>query len=214
MSLVTYSPTHLLTTEANMHIIDDETRRFGRLLHYAGVLATVFCAATGYSLVHAPAVHAISRTSMKIEELMLSAENAPVIRQQHGAVSETLREVTTRIANIQRRVPRDADAGKFLTEVTEIATAEKLSIKDFQPDKAENKNGYAQMCVTLKGTGSFDSICTFLDRLTKLTRLSKIKDLTLSASDNQTEYPMTATLVIYFGLRGKEAEPAKEGSRG
>ena len=70
-----------------MKIIDDDTRRFGRLLHYAGVLATVLCTAVGYSLVHTPAVHAISEASTKIEELMLSAQNAPVIREQHRAVS-------------------------------------------------------------------------------------------------------------------------------
>ena len=60
------------------------------------------------------------------------------------------------------------------------------------------------MQVTLKGQGSFGSVCSFIDQLTKLTRLSKIKDLTVSVGENATEYPMTATLVIYFGLRGNE----------
>ena len=76
------------------------------------------------------------------------------------------------------------------------------------------KNGYAEMQVTLKGEGSFGSICTFVDRLNKLARLSKIKDLTLSAEDNRAEYPMTATLVIYFALRGNDAESAQEGRSG
>jgi hypothetical protein len=48
-----------------------------------------------------------------------------------------------------------------------------------------------------------------VDRLSKLERLSKVKDLTLSAEGDASEYPMTATLVIYFGLRGKEAAEAK-----
>ena len=65
------------------------------------------------------------------------------------------------------------------------------------------------MQVTLKGAGSYASICRFMDRLSKLKRLSKVKDLSLSAGGDTNEYPMTATLVIYFGLRGKEAEPAK-----
>jgi Tfp pilus assembly protein PilO len=118
-------------------------------------------------------------------------------------------EVTTRISAVQARVPRNADAGHFLREVTELASAEKFAIKDFTPDKPQERNGYAEMQVTLKGSGSYDSICRFLDRLSKLKRLSKVKDLTVSAEGEANEYPMTATLVIYFGLRGKEADAAK-----
>jgi Tfp pilus assembly protein PilO len=197
-----------------MYIIDEPTRRFGRLLHYAGLLATVLCAAVGYSLVHAPVVRSITATSAQIDDLMQSVQNAPVIREQHHNVSEKLREVTTRIANVQRRVPHDADDGVFLKEVTELAKAEQLTIKEFQPDNPENRNGYAEMRITLKGEGSFRSICTFVDRLSKLTRLSKIKDLTIEAGDNANEYPMSATLVIYFALSGKQAPLAQEGRRG
>jgi Tfp pilus assembly protein PilO len=192
-----------------MHVIDEELRRFGRLLHYAGVLATVICAAAGYSLVHAPSIDAVADTSARIQELSLLIENAPIMREQHQKVSRTLNQVTATIADIQRRVPRDADAGEFLKEVTRLASAESLAIKDFTPDKAVNRNGYAEMQVTLKGNGSYASICRFVDRLAKLKRLSKVKDLTVSAEGNANEYPMTATLVIYFGLRGKDTPATK-----
>jgi Tfp pilus assembly protein PilO len=146
--------------------------------------------------------------------LRLSVKNAPVIREQHRNVSQKLHEVTTRIAKVQRRVPQEADAGEFLKEVTRLAGTEQLSIKDFHPLQPEDRNGYAQLQVTLKGSGSYASICTFVDKLAKLNRLSKIKDLSLTAGDESTEYPMTATLVIYFGLRGKEAKPAEGERRG
>jgi Tfp pilus assembly protein PilO len=192
-----------------MSVIDDELRRFGRLLHYAGLLATVLCAAAGYSFLHAPLLETIASTTARIVELKLLNQNAPITRVQHQKVSEKLNEVTTRIAEVQGRVPRDADAGSFLKEVTQLASEEQFAIKDFTPDKPQDRNGYAEMHVTLKGAGSYASICRFVDRLSKLKRLSKVKDLTLSAEGDASEYPMTATLIIYFGLRGKEAEPAK-----
>jgi Tfp pilus assembly protein PilO len=192
-----------------MHVIDEELRRFGRLLHYAGVLATVVCAAAGYSLVHAPSIDAVADTSARIQELTLLIENAPIMREQHQKVSKTLNEVTTTIAEIQRRVPRDADAGEFLKELTQLASAEGLAIKDFTPDKPVSRSGYAEMQVTLKGSGSYASICRFVDRLSRLKRLSKVKDLTVSAVGNADEYPMTATLVIFFGLRGKDSAATK-----
>ncbi len=197
-----------------MHIIDDETRRFGRMLHYAGVLIMVLSASAGYSLLHAPSLRAIMETSNQIDELMQSVKNAPVIREQHRIVTAKLREVTTQIANVQRRVPRDSDVGEFLTQVSELAGAEKLAIKDFHPEKPEAKNGYAEMQVKLKGEGSFGSICSFIDRLNKLARLSKIKEFTITSDTEATEYPMTATLVIYYGLRGNDAESGQEGHSG
>jgi Tfp pilus assembly protein PilO len=197
-----------------VQVIDEDTRRFGRLLHYAGVLATVICTTAGYSFLHAPAVHEIAETSAQIDELLESVRNGPVTRQHHHIAEEKLRSVTTRISNLQRRVPSDADAGAFLKEVTQLASNDQLAIKDFHPEKPEAKQGYAEMQVTLKGQGSFGSVCTFIEQLTKLTRLSKIKDLTLSAGDNPSEYPMTATLVIYFGLRGSDEASAQEGRSG
>jgi Tfp pilus assembly protein PilO len=183
-------------------------------LHYAGVLAIVVSATAGYSLVHAPTLHAVANRSARIEELTLSMKNAPVIRDQHAKVSEKLREVTTRIAEVQRRVPPHANAGEFLQEITKLASAEKLAIKDFSPEKPLAKNGYAEMEVTLKGAGSFASICSFVDRLAKLKRLSKVKNLSLSTSDTASEYPMTATLVIYFALQGKAVKSAEGERRG
>ena len=149
-----------------MHVIDEETRRFGRLLHYAGLLIAVVCALAGYSFLHAPAVHSIAEVSAQIDEVMQSVQNAAVIRQQHQVVSDKLEEVTTRIANVKHRVPQDADAGEFLKQVTQLAGAEKLSIKDFHPEKPEARSGYAEMQVTLKGDGSFRSICIFMDAST------------------------------------------------
>jgi Tfp pilus assembly protein PilO len=197
-----------------MHIIDEDTRRFGRLLHYAGVLATVICTTAGYSFLHAPAVHEIAETSARIDELLESVRNGPITRQHYRIAEDKLRSVTTRISDLKRRVPSEADAGAFLKEITRLAEGDQLAIKDFDPEKPEMKPGYGEMQVTLKGQGSFGSLCTFLEQLTRLTRLSKITDLTLSAGDNPAEYPMTATLVIYFGLRGTADASAPEGHRG
>ena len=197
-----------------MQVIDEDTKRFGRLLHYAGVLATVVCTTAGYSFLHAPALREIGETSVRIDGLLASVHNGPVTREHHRIAAEKLREVRTRIADLQRRVPRDADAGTFLKDVTQLANDGQLAIKDFHPEKPEAKTGYGEMQVTLKGQGSFGSICSFIDQLSKLTRLSKIKDLTVTVGESATEYPMTATLVIYFGVRGSDQASAREGRSG
>jgi Tfp pilus assembly protein PilO len=198
----------------DMHVIDDEARRFGRLLHYAGVLATAITAAAGYSLIHAPTMRAVAERSARIEEVKLSLENQPVVREQHRKVTERLQEATNQIAHVRQRVPAEANSGEFLKEVTQLASAVELAINDFNPGKPQDKAGYSEIEVTLKGTGSFASICSFVERLAKLKRLSKVKNLTVSAGDDSDNYPMTATLVIYFGLQGKTPQVSDGQRRG
>jgi Tfp pilus assembly protein PilO len=197
-----------------MHIIDNETRRFGRVLHYAGLGVTALFALAGYSLLYVPTMHAIGDTAIRMEEVLLSVQNAPIIREQHQKVSATLEDVTSRIAEVQRRVPREADAGSFLKELTQLAGTDQIAIRDFQPAQPMLKSGYAELAVTLKGEGSFAGICTFVDRLNKLKRLSKVKDLKVSATEDSADYPMTATLLIYFALENDKAKPAQEDRRG
>ncbi len=91
---------------------------------------------------------------------------------------------------------------------------DQIAIKDFQPAQPMLKSGYAELAVTLKGQGSFAGICAFVDRLNKLKRLSKVKDLKVSATEDSTDYPMTATLLIYFALQKENAKPAQEDRRG
>jgi Tfp pilus assembly protein PilO len=195
-------------------VFDDDIRRFGRMLHYGGVLVTVLCATAAYSLLHAPTVDAILETSTRIEEVKLSAQNAPLLREHHHKASSKLAEVERRIAAVQARVPNDADAGAFLKAVTQLANEEKLAIRDFQPEKPASKPGYAEMEVTLNGEGSFHSICSFLDRLAGLSRLAKVKSLTVSAAEDSSQYPMTATLIIYFGISNTAGSGTEEVRRG
>jgi Tfp pilus assembly protein PilO len=152
-------------------------------------------------------------TSALIDELKQSVQNAPVIRREHERASQYLQSVTKRLDALHQRVPADAEAGEFLRQVTQIATEQHVAISNFQPERTADKDGYAEMEVTLTGKGSFESICSFFDRLGKLPRLSKVKNLTLSAGNTPNEYPMKATLLIYFGLQD-DAAPRKEVRRG
>jgi len=196
------------------NILDDEIRRFGRILHYAGVLATVVGMAASYSLWHVPLLAETDRTAERIQELTLSVQNARAIREQYEKVSARLATAKAQIATVKQRVPQEAEPGQFVDEVSRIAIEESLDIKDYANATPIVHEGYTQMEVTLTGRGNYAAVCTFLDRLASMKRLSKLQNLTLTASGSATEYPLTATLIIYFGLRGTDENEAQEVKRG
>ncbi len=191
-----------------MSVLDDDTKRVGRLLHYGGLLAAVVCGTIAYSFAYAPTNQNIQDITALLDELKQSVQNAPVIRREHERASQNLQAVTQRLQKLRQRVPADAEAGEFLRQVTQIATEQHVAISDFQPERTTDRDGYAEMEVALTGKGSFESICAFFDRLGKLPRLSKVKSLTLSTGSTPNDCPMKATLVIYFGLQDTDTKTA------
>jgi Tfp pilus assembly protein PilO len=199
----------------NSYVLDADTLRFGRLLHYAGLAVVLICGSVAYGWLYSPVETGIFETTMQIDELAISRRNAAAIRREHERLSSRLEDIGARYAALQRRVPLNAEAGSFLKDVSEIAHQEKLAISNFQPAKSVEGDGFTVMEVMLEGNGTFASICSFFDRLSKIKRLSKVKDLTVGVGPEPDGYPMKATIVIYFGLKGKPAGVAgQEVSRG
>ena len=117
-------------------VLDPETVRFGRLLHYAGVAIALLCAAAAYSCLFTPIEQDIFNVSVRIDELTESSRNAPAIRSEHEKLSGRLKDIQARYAALQGRVPGSAESGSFLKYVSDIARQENLAISDFQPAKS------------------------------------------------------------------------------
>ena len=196
-------------------VFNPEMLQFGRLLHYAGLAVVLVVGGATYSWFYVPVETRILETEMKIEELSTARQNAVAIRKKYASLSDQLKDIQARYAALERRVPVNAEAGSFLKHVSEIASEEKLVISNFQPAQSTPGDGFIAMEVMLDGNGTFKSICSFFDKLSKIQRLSKVKDLSVAADPRSDDYPMTATIVIYFGLQEDDANsPVQEVHRG
>lgn len=192
------------TSDLSSDVLGAETRHFGWLLHLAGAVLTTLCGVIGYAWIYAPSEGSIADLAGNIKELRLSVANAPIVRREHSALVHRLEDLRDRMSTLQRRVPHDADAGKFLREVSTIARDEDLAISNFLPEKPTDREGFTELEITLTGQGSYKSICTFLARVNQLSRLSKVNDLKVSAPQVGDNLPMSATLIIYFGLHSSD----------
>jgi type IV pilus assembly protein PilO len=191
-------------------VFNQEMLRFGRLLHYAGLAVVLVVGAATYNWFYQPVETDILDAEMKIEELATARQNSAAIRQKYASLSDQLRNIQARYAALERRVPLSAEAGNFLKHVSEIASEEKLVISNFQPAQSLPGDGFTAMEVMLDGKGTFKSICAFFDKLSKIQRLSKVIDLSLVAEPQSDDYPMKATIVIYFGLQDEDSDSASE----
>jgi Tfp pilus assembly protein PilO len=194
---------------------DDETLRFGRLLHYAGLAIVLVTSALAYHWFYSPVEADILDAEMKIDALDVAKNNFNVILREHDRLTSHLQEIEARYAALEERVPINAEAGGFLKHISEIAGEEHLEISNYQPaDVTIPGNGYAAMEVMLDAKGNYQSICRFFDRLSKIQRLSKVKDLSVSVDPLSDDYPLKATIIIYFGLKGEIDRAGEEVKRG
>ena len=159
-------------------------------------------------LAYAPTNRNIQDTTALIDELKQSVQNAPVIRREHEQASQNLQAVTQRLQKLRsgcRRTPRRGNSSDKSRKSPRSSTSPSAI---FNRRERPTRDGYAEMEVALTGKGSFESIAAFFDRLSRLPRLSKVKSLTLSTGSTPNEYPMKATLVIYFGLQDADTKTA------
>src|SRR5436190_1218750 len=132
-------------------VLDPETVRFGRLLHYAGVAITLLFGVAAYTYLFTPIEKDIFDVSTRIDELAESSRNAPAIHAEHEKLSGRLKDIAARYAALQSRVPGSAEAGSFLKFVSDVARQENLSIIDFQPARSIEGDGFTAMEVMLNG---------------------------------------------------------------
>ena len=195
---------------ANIH--DSDTRRFGRILGYGGVLLTVLGGTLAYSLLYAPMVRATADYRADIRRVKDKLKRAPEIRAQHTQLAARLADFNEQITTLRQRIPGAADEYGFLAQVTEIAEKEGVRVWISTADQPKPKDQYSQITTSLKCTTSYASLCRFLDRVRKLPRLSKITDLNIKTEmPGQQEYPVNLTFLIYFDLNVAEPKVGEEG---
>ena len=160
-------------------VIDHETLRFGRLLHYAGLAIVLVVGAAAYSWFYTPVEARHSRRRNEDRRARVSRSKTPrSIRREHERLSSHLQDIEARYAALEERVPINAEAGSFLKHVSEIAQRRAAGDQQLSAGAVGRPaTAYTAMEVMLDGKGSFQSICSFFDRLSKIQRLSKVKDL-------------------------------------
>ena len=82
-------------------VLDDETLRFGRLLHYAGLAIVLVAGAAAYHWFYEPVERNMLDAAMKIDELVVSRQNAGVIRHEHERLSSHLQDIEARYSALE-----------------------------------------------------------------------------------------------------------------
>lgn len=131
------------------------------------------------------------------------------VQQSTSGIADLGRKITElqkAIEFFESKLPQEKEIDKILAETTKKAEDNALQIRTVKTLKTEKSTGYSEMPIDLTLVGDFNNYYQFLlelEKLPRLTRLSKMKLEKINDQDGQMEAQMT--LSIFFEPDGAKS---------
>jgi type IV pilus assembly protein PilO len=117
------------------------------------------------------------------------------------------------IAFFEGKLPQEKEIDKILRETTTLAQSNALQIRTVKPTKIQRNSGYSEMPIDMTLVGDFNNFYQFLldlEKLPRLTRISKMKLEKINDKDGQMEAQIL--LSIFFEPESANDTPVRTAS--
>ena len=186
---------------------EKKLRWIGAGLHGLGLLIVAGTAAAAYTLLWVPLAEQVHQARDLQTIVQAKLDGAIEARLEHRRLLSALAKIERDAAALQRRIPEEPLEADFLAELTTAAQQVNLQIQNYQPGIVMVEPTCSQLEIVLSGLGSHQSICGFLDRLTRSPRLSRVLTLEIDAAADGELYPVSMKLVIFFDVKQQPPQP-------
>jgi Tfp pilus assembly protein PilO len=120
------------------------------------------------------------------------------LREEHAALRQQLDRAAQQEAAIQKQIPHGPQEAEFLAQISQAAAEEGMQIVDYRPGVISSGEACSTLRVALACEGTYQAICTFLDRLQKLSRCSTVIRMEIEPSASPKHYATKLSLELYF----------------
>jgi Tfp pilus assembly protein PilO len=175
-----------------------ELAPFGWILHGIGLAVAFIGAAVFWFALIAPLRAERADCLAEHEGLVVLLDQARRVEQEHQRTAAELQRLKARKALLRQRITDGTREGEFLRQLTEVATAVDVRVREFRPGSVSRRGEYGALRVELSCEGTYASICRFLAQLDALPRLSHVTHLEITAATRGDVYPMKLQLDIFF----------------
>ena len=192
--------------------ITDNLTTLRRVCHASGVALVCLCAVGFHFLVVGPLLAQRSDDAKRIEQLQKLLRTKASIAIRRASLTKQLADLRERAESIRRRVPATPDEAKFLGNLAQLADEQGLQILDYRRGRVLRSATHLQLEIGLKCTGSYASVCAFLDGVARLPRISSTKDVLIRPEDTLGMRSVDLVLDLFYGMR--HDQPVQEARRG
>lgn len=188
-----------------MHDVDPQRKlqTTGWLWHALGLSATFAVMLLASQIIYQPTLRERARLADELESLESLAAQSDEIMATNKRLREDLARMESQLTSMLERIPESPREADFLAQISELADDVGLQIVDYRPGTISELSKYNRMQVNLTSRGSYASICRFLNRLSRMSRLCRVTKLVIDAKQQEPPYRVEMTLAVYFAPREK-----------
>lgn len=121
--------------------------------------------------------------SLELQQVAELDHHRSVIWQQLAEVKEVANQWRVEQEQLRRRCSTVHNESQFLDWLNAQADEVDLVIRDFRPVARTLKSGYMVRGVALSASGSYESVCTLLDRLRDCPQMFRVNSLDIVPRD-------------------------------
>ncbi len=154
---------------------------------------------TAYFTVFRPQNERIEEVRASISEKELMLEKLELVTGRASDLATANDEIETAVVEIESRLPGTKEVDVLLEQVADLALASRLELKKVKAGAPTPSAKYREQPLEMKVEGDFESFYTFLVKLEKLDRLTRLPDMVIRRLDTEDgALEATFTLSIYF----------------
>jgi Tfp pilus assembly protein PilO len=185
-------------------------RWLNRGLHLGAAVLALVILAIGWCVGQGLSVHRRNLIAMEQEAAECLGRHAQ-IRAHHRQLTERLQATTASTDGLTARLTTGPQESRFIAQLADLAESSGLHIASSRPGRLAEYDSFGELELRVSGTGSYRSLCTFLDGLNEMPRLCHVVGMEVSVVDPTGDsLRVELQLQLLFSLPPKTPTPVAE----
>ena len=176
----------------------------GWALHVVGCMLVLAVVGISYGFGFATFADQQESHAARIEQLQALLHTAPEVHKLQQIQHEELDKLTLMTTAMRRRLPNKIQKQEFEKAVERVAEKVNLTMESTNWSTPKVEATHASVEITIRGTGSFDSTCEFLNEINQLARISKVNSLEVESAPDSSRYPIQITFALVYGVESHD----------
>ncbi len=156
-----------------------------------GILAAVFAAVIGIYWVgfYSGERQKLQAKRSQLTEIQSEIAEARAVASNLKSFQEQRELLRKELQGALQRLPNDTELPGLLTDISGLGKKSGLEIRAFNPGQKISRGFYAEVPIQIEFYGSYHDLAVFFDRLSRLSRIVNITELSMSIADDSGDKP-------------------------
>lgn len=152
----------------------------------------------GVVLVHVPCKRRLDAINHEIEAQRRALQDHVEQARVVPTMMRRVEQMKQWYKDFDRRLPRRVELGGFLREISAGLEKENLLNQAIEPGNPEREELFHTLPIIMKFRGDYPALTSFLERADRMTRLTRVRKLTVCRTKEQDALDIELQLNIYF----------------